>query len=257
MNVPEIERKSVAGKTLVWLAVAALLFGLATLFVVYHISHSFYTSAYYTISSLFDAIGINVGPTLTALAPPFSVNFDEIILVTIIDGVGKIVAVGIALAAIIEVLTGASILSKVNVLAARRLKDHVIVCGYTRTAEHICNELGGRKMKFVVIDKQQSVVDMLRDRGYIAIDGDFANTEVLKSAEIEHARAIVFATKDDTANLLGTVTAKHLNGKVRILSRSSDENLLTKMQRAGAELVVVPEVLAGVELGNYMRSKVK
>ncbi len=256
MNVPDVERRSIAGKTLVGLAVMALLLGLATMFIVYHVSHSFYTSAYYTVSALFDAIGIQGGPSLITLAPPFSASFDEIIIVTIADGVGKVVTVGLALAAIIEIITGAGIISKVSLFAARRLRNHVIVCGYSRISERICNELAARKIKFVVIDKKQDVADTLRDRGYITIDGDFTKGEVLRSAQVEHARAIVFGTQDDTTNLLGIVTAKHLNGKVRILSRVSDENLQTKMQRAGAELVVLPEVLAAIDLGSYMRSKV-
>ena len=257
VNVPDVERRSIAGKTLIGLAIMALLLGLVTLFVVYHVSHNFYTSAYYTVSSLFDAIGIQPGPSLITLAPPFSASFDEIIIVTIVDGIGKIVAVGLALAAIIEIITGAGIISKVSLLAARRLRNHVVICGYTRIAERICNELEVQKIKFVVVDKKQPVIDMLRDRGYIVIDGDFTKREVLKSAQIEHARAIVFGTQDDTANLLGIVTAKRLNGKVRILSRVSDEDLQTKMQRAGAELVVLPEVLAAIDLGGYLRSKVK
>ncbi|MCL4379687.1 MAG: NAD-binding protein [Candidatus Marsarchaeota archaeon] len=257
MNVPEIERKSIAGRTLVGLAIAALIFGLATLYIVYSISHSIYLSAYYTIASMFDAIGINVGPALNALAPAFSTAFDEIILITVIDGIAKIVAVGLALAAIIEIITGTALLSKVNTIAARRLKDHVIVCGYAKMSERLCNELQEHKVRFLVVDINQDVVEMLHDRGYIAINGDFTNEDVLKSAAVERARAVVFATKNDTANLLGIVTARHLNSNVRIVSRVSEEDIMTKMQRAGAEQVVIPEVLTGIELGSYIRSKVR
>lgn len=257
VNVPEIERRSIAGRTLIGLAIAALLFGVTTLFIVYGISHNIYTSAYYTISSLFDAIGINIGPSLNSLAPPFSTNFDEIIVITIIDGIGKIVAVGLALAAVIEIITGTTILSKASAFAARRMKDHVVVCGYSKIAERICNELQEHNIKFVIVDKMDPVVDMLRERGHIVISGDFTNEEVLKSAEVANARAVVFASKNDTSNLLGILTAKHINSKVRVMSRVSSEDISTKMQRAGAELVVVPEILAGIELGNYTRSKVK
>ncbi len=255
VNVPQIERRSVAGKTLVALTFTAVLFGVVTLLIVYHISHNFYTSAYYTISSLFDAIGINVAPTLYAMTPPFSSSFDEIILISIIDGIGKIVAVGIALAAIIEILTGTELLSRVSLLAAKRLKDHVIVCGYSRVAERLCTDLKEKKIKFLIIDKDPAVVEMLRDRGDIVISGDFANSEVLKSAQVDKARAVVFAAKNDLLNLLGIVTARHLNKKVRILSRVATEDLMVKMQRAGAELCVVPEILAGIELGSYIRSR--
>ncbi len=256
VNVPEIERKSIAGKTLIGLAIMAVLFGVITLLIVYNISHSVYISAYYTISSLFDAIGINVGPTIQALAPPFSTGFDEIIVISIIDGIGKIIAVGLALAAVVEILTSTSLLSKVSGFAARRLRDHVIVCGYTRMAERLCNDLAEKKLKFIVIDRNAAIVEMLIERGYIVVLGDFAKEDVLKNADIENAKAIVFAAKSDLANLMGIITARRLNRKIKILSRVADEDLMVKMQRAGAELCVVPEILAGVELGGYIRSKV-
>ena len=256
VNVPEIERKSVAGKTLVGLAIMAVLFGVITLIIVYHISHNLYVSGYYTIASLFDAIGVNVGPTLQALAPPFSTGFDELIVISIIDGVGKIIAVGLALAAVVEILTSTSLLTRVNIFAARRLKNHVIICGYTRMAERLCNDLAEKKVKFIVIDKDPAVAETLIERGYIVILGDFAKEDTLKNADIENARAIVFAEKNDLANLMGIVTARRLNRKIKILSRVAEEDLTVKMQRAGAELCVVPEILAGVELGGYIRSKV-
>lgn len=256
VNVPEIERKSIAGKTLIGLAVMAVLFGVITLLIVYNISHSVYISAYYTISALFDAIGINVGPTIQMLAPPFSAAFDEIIAISVIDGIGKIVAVGLALAAVVEILTSTSLLSKVSGFAARRLKGHTIVCGYTRMAERLCNDLAEKKMKFAVIDRNAAVVEMLIERGYITVLGDFAKEDVLKNADIENAKAIVFAAKNDLANLMGIITARRLNRKIKILSRVAEEDLMVKMQRAGAELCVVPEILAGVELGSYIRSKV-
>lgn len=257
VNVPQVERKSIAGRTLVGLAVVAIIFALVTVSVVYKITHNLYISGYYTISSLFDAIGINVGPALEALAPPFSSNFDELIAISIIDGIGKIIAVGLALAAIVEILTSANILTRVNVFAARRLRGHVIVCGYSRISERLCNELAEKKMKFVVLDNDQTVVDTLGARNYIAIRGDYTSEEALNNADIKNARAVVFAAQNDVVNLLGIVTARHLNPKIKILARVTEEDLMTKMQRAGAELCVVPEILAGIELGGYIRSKVR
>ena len=255
VKVPEIESRSIAGKTLVGLAVAAVVFALVTLLILYSISHSFYVSAYYTISSLFDAVGINTVPVLESVAPPFSESFDVLIVISVVDGVAKTIAVGLALAALVEIITGASILSRISMLEARRLRGHVIVCGYSQLAERVCGELSDKKISFIIIENDQARVEMLRDRGYTVIDGDFAREEVLRGAAIDRARAIVFTVKNDFANLLGVVTARHMNPKIRILSRGVHEDYMTKIQRAGAELCVVPEILAGVEVGNYIKSR--
>lgn len=255
VNVPQVERRSVAGRTLAVLAAVAVILFVLTIFIIYNISHNFYVSAYYTVSSLFDAIGINVVPILEASAPPFSANFDALILISVVDGIAKIVAIGLALAAIVEMLTGTTILSKVSQFAARRLKDHVIICGYSRMAERLFADLSDKKIRFVVIDNDPETVDVLRNNGHIVIKGDYADEEVLKSAEIDRARAVVFAQKKDLENLIGVITARHLNKKVKILSRVANEDLMVKMQRAGAELCVVPEILAGVDIGSNIRSR--
>jgi voltage-gated potassium channel len=255
VKVPDIEKKSIAGKTLLGLGITAVAFAIVTLAVVYYISHNFYVSAYYTISSLFDAVGINTVPALEAAAAPFTTKFDILMAISIIDGVAKTVAVGLALAALVEIMTGAGILSRLNRIEARRLKRHVIVCGYSGLAARICGDLSAKKANFVIIEKDEARVEMLRDRGYTVIDGDFAKEDVLVSAAIDKAMGIIFTARDDISNLLGVVTARHLNPKIKILSRVGNEDLMTKVQRAGAELCVVPEVLAGVEMGNYIRSR--
>ena len=255
VKVPEVERRSIAGKTLIALGVVATASAIGTLIFLYYISQNFYVSAYYTVSALFDAVGINTVPALESVAPPFSADFDALILISVVDGIIKIIAVGFALAALVEIMTGTGILSRLNVLEASRLRRHVIVCGYSQLAERVCAELSDKKSRFLVIEKDSATVEMLRDRGYTVIDGDFAKEEVLRSASIDRAKAIVFTAKDDLTNLLGVVTAKHLNPKIRIFSRGVEEDYMTKIQRAGAELCVVPEVLAGIELGNYIKSR--
>jgi voltage-gated potassium channel len=256
LNVPEVDRRDLAGKTLAGLAIAAIAFALISFYVVDGISHNTYASGYYTISSLFDAVGINTMPLLQAAAPPFSAAFDALILISVIDGIVKIVAVGLALAAVVEILTGANIVSQVNFLATRRMSNHIIICGYSRIAEQICLDLKKKKEKFIVIDKNPSTIELLFDIGYLAVNGDFTSAETLEAARVGHARAIVFSAKDELPNLMGIITAKHINKSIKVISRASDEvHSITKMQRAGVELCVVPEVISGVEIGTAITER--
>jgi voltage-gated potassium channel len=256
LNVPEIERKSVAGRTLIALAAIAVIVAILTLYFVYSISHDFYVSAYYTIGTLFDAVGINVMPTLQAYAPPFSERFDALIALSIIDGFVKIVAVGIALAAIVEILSNSNIITKVNSLKAKRLKNHTIICGYSDIGANVAMELKKRGQNVVIVDKKAETAETLFEFGYKIVNGDFTSEETLKSAGIEKARAILFAAEDDLATLIGIITAKHLNDSIKIISRASEEASVTKMQRGGAEICVVPEILGGIRMGDAIRSKV-
>ncbi len=256
MNVPEIERRGVAGRTLIALGIVAVLVALLTLYFVYSISHNFYVSAYYTIGTLFDAVGINVMPTLQTFAPPFSTSFDELIALSVVDGLVKIVAVGIALAAIVEIISNANIITKMNSLAARRLNNHIIICGYSDIGADVAMELKKRGEKVVVVDKKRETAETLFEFGYKVVNGDFTSEETLKTAGIGRARAIIFAVDNDLATLMGIITARHLNSSIKIISKASEEASVTKMQRGGAEICVVPEILGGVRMGEAIRSKV-
>ncbi len=256
MNVPEIERKSIASRTLIALGAIAVIVALVTLYFVYNLSHNFYVSAYYTIGTLFDAVGINVMPTLQAYAPPFSGKFDALIALSIIDGFVKIVAVGIALAAVVEILSNTNIITKVNSFTAKRLKNHTIICGYSDIGANVAMELKKRRHNVVIVDKKAETAETLFEFGYKIVNGDFTSEEILKSAGVENARAILFAAEDDLATLIGIITAKHLNSNIKIISRASDESSVTKMQRGGADICVVPEILGGIRMGEAIRSRV-
>ena len=83
---------------------------------------------------------------------------------------------------------------------------------------------------------------------------DDVKDEILDSAKIKNATEILFLTKNDYNNLLGIITAKHLNNNIKIITRSNDIHIMNKMKRAGASLCIIPEILTGAEIGNILVS---
>ena len=221
------------------------------------IVHSYYVAGYYTLSALFDAVGIDESTALTAAIPFFSPQFYLIIGISIVDGLIKIFIIGLFIAAFIDMLTNLDIGSKITGLSKKSLKNHVIVCGYSFLAEKVALELTHKKAPFIIIDRNPTKVDEIREVGYTALHEDFTYDTTLKNAGIDSAKAIMFLTVDDYSNLLGVITARHLNSKLKIIARAGDPEAITKIHRAGAELCVVPEVLAGIDIGDAIISKVK
>jgi voltage-gated potassium channel len=122
-------------------------------------------------------------------------------------------------------------------------------------AERLCAELAAQKRKFIVIVDSEADAEMLRALGYQTIEGDFKSENVLRKAYVENAKTIIFDARDDFDNMMGVISAKHLNSRIKVITRVKDEYTVTKMHRAGADQCVVPEIVAGVELGNYIVSK--
>jgi voltage-gated potassium channel len=244
------EIHSFATRGLIILAIIMLAFAFASTYIISDITHQSLASGYYTVEALFDAVGIDANVLFGSSVPLFSNSFYEIFAVSVVDGIAKILVVGFAVAAIVNMISTADIRSRVLGASVRHMKGHVIMCGYSTLAEHLIPELKGNRLQFVVVEKERMKVDMLREEGTPVLHDDFTKDDALERASVRTAKAVLFLTGSDYMNLLGAVTARHLSPKVMIITRASDLNTITKIRRAGADITVIPETLAGLEIGN-------
>lgn len=253
----QIDLGGIAGRALLALFVSAGLFTILSIAVLTAISHNFYAASYYTFAALLDASPFGSDAAIAAAAPLLSNSFDEVIFITVLDGIAKAVIIGFVIAAFINFLTSIDIRSRLSLLTVRGLRKHTIVCGYSMLAERLCRDLRKNKEPFVVIEKDPERANVLRELGYTVLNGDFRSEAELRIAGINNAKAVVFATESDYENLLGIVTARHTDPKIRIISRAREQTSVTKMQRAGAEYCLVPEVVAGLEMGENITKSVR
>ncbi|MFY0605990.1 MAG: potassium channel protein [Cyclobacteriaceae bacterium] len=126
-----------------------------------------------------------------------------------------------------------------------KLKNHVIVCGYGRNGSRACEELEKSGESYVLIEKDPEMEHEIPDhiKWYL---GDATEDDRLKSVGIDRAKAIIITTPSDAANVFITLTARHLNEKIRILVRASNPETENKLYRAGADKVVMPDILGGM-----------
>lgn len=126
-----------------------------------------------------------------------------------------------------------------------KLKNHVIVCGFGRNGSRACEELQKSRKEFVIIEKDAKMKDIIPDsmRWFI---GDATEDENLKMVGIEYASVIIITTPSDAANVFITLTARHLNERIKIIARASNKETENKLYRAGANKVIMPDVLGGM-----------
>jgi hypothetical protein len=243
---------NVATRVIIIVLVAAFTLTIISIAIVYLISHNSYAASYYTISALFDANNEGSTAFISAVlaSNPSSYAYYSFIAVSIVDGIAKAIIIGFLIAAFINLLSNIDLKSKIEIMTAKYMKGHVIICGYSMLAERLCNDFKKNKIRFVIIEKDPEKVNLLRDLDFNVVEGDFTERKVLDYASIENAKNIIFATESDFVNLLGIVTAHHMRPSLKIIARARNETSVRKMQRGGATLCVVPEVVAGIELGD-------
>jgi Trk K+ transport system NAD-binding subunit len=122
-------------------------------------------------------------------------------------------------------------------------------------SELLVKKLDSKGISYAIVDRDITKVENLVNLGVSAIYGNFADEKILAGASFDRAEYVIFATEKDYENLLGIITVHHLNDRIKIFSRARDQQAVPKMHRAGAALCVVPEILAGLDIGSKIVSK--
>lgn len=142
--------------------------------------------------------------------------------------------------------------SKVN-RKIEKLSGHVVICGFGRNGSQAAVELIERGEKIVVIESDSVLVQGLRETpGMLYVEGDATDEEILKSANLKEAKALITSLPADAENLFTVLTAKEINPALIIISRASAENSDMKLKRAGATNVIMPDKLGGKQMAKLV-----
>ncbi len=135
----------------------------------------------------------------------------------------------------------------------RKMKNHVIVCGYGRNGSKACAELMQNGKDFIVIENNQETIDMVpADKDIHVIHGDATMEEVLQQAGVDKADYVITTLARDSDNVYITLTAKEFNPSIKVISRASDILSGKKLVTAGAYKVIMPDLLGGLHMAQLI-----
>ncbi|WP_137813173.1 potassium channel family protein [Gandjariella thermophila] len=133
-----------------------------------------------------------------------------------------------------------------------RVRDHVVVVGYgTKGRSAVVGLLGEgmRPENIIVVDTDQSAVDAASAAGLVTVQGSGTSNEVLRSAGVPDARAVVVAVARDDTAVLVTLTARELAPNAQVVASVREEENVHLLRQSGADPVVVSSGTAGRLLG--------
>jgi voltage-gated potassium channel len=120
------------------------------------------------------------------------------------------------------------------------LEDHVIVCGYGRVGCRIAQLVSSKDVGIVVIDLADAQCAQAADDGFLTVQGDSTEDDVLQSAGIERASTLVVSLASDADAISTVLSARVLNAELRIVARANAESSEAKLERAGVDHIVNP-----------------
>ncbi len=134
-----------------------------------------------------------------------------------------------------------------------KLNEHVIICGYGRNGRQAAQILKKHDKRFVVIEIDEKITGVINHRfSDLVLSGNATEDEVLIKAGITRASALITTLPKDADNLFIVLTARHLNPKLTIISRASDDGSDTKLKIAGANNVIMPDKVGGAHMASLV-----
>jgi len=134
-----------------------------------------------------------------------------------------------------------------------RLSNHVVICGYGRNGKQAAVELLAHEVPILIIEKDPEIISQLRAMpDMLYVEGDSVDEESLMMCRLETARALITTLPVDADNLFVVLTAKEINPKLTIISRASMDHADTKLKRAGATNVIMPDKIGGQRMAKLV-----
>lgn len=135
-----------------------------------------------------------------------------------------------------------------------RLQDHVIICGYGRNGNQAANILTAHQVPFIVIEKDEHLVQRVdaEGTGIIRLEGDATDDDILRAAGVERARALITTLPADAQNVFIVLSARSLNPRLKIISRASESTSVAKLKKAGADNVIMPDFIGGTHMATLI-----
>ena len=202
--------------------------------------------AVYMVSITLSTVGFGEAPWLSPLGRVWTVF-------VIIFGIAAVLTAFASLQAAIiggelrRLMGRRKLQNKIN-----QLRDHIIICGYGRMGALVTSELHAKNIPVVVIDNDRSKTQMLDESGLLYILGPAEEEETLVQAGGMSAKGIVTCLNDDASNVFVTLTARSVRDTLLIVARAEMTNSVSKLERAGANRVICPQVIGARRITNML-----
>ncbi|MQA05035.1 MAG: Ion channel protein [Streptosporangiales bacterium] len=133
-----------------------------------------------------------------------------------------------------------------------RVRNHIIICGFGTKGRAAARTLitdGFEPNRIVVIDPGGERVAAAQAMGLVAIQANAEQSETLKEARVDRARAVLITVHDDNSAVMIALTVRKLNKTVYIAASVREEENVDLLKQSGARSVITAQEAAGRLVG--------
>ncbi|HAX15808.1 MAG TPA: potassium channel protein [Leeuwenhoekiella sp.] len=181
---------------------------------------------------------------------------DSAKIFTVILILVSVIVLGYAISIITEYILSRSNFELIKQRSVQKkidsLNNHVIVVGFGRNGKQAAQKLTTYGRPFVVIERDEEIVNKFHSDQMLFVTGNANEDEVLVQAGVKRASTLISALPDDSDNLFVVLSARQINPDLKIISRASEETTYQKLKFAGADNVIMPDKIGGDHMASLV-----
>lgn len=128
----------------------------------------------------------------------------------------------------------------------------LVLFGYQRGGHEFINLFKKLKKKYVVVDYDPEVIDVIEERKLNYLYGDATDVELLEEAGVEHAKLIVSTIPDHQTNMILLNFLRTKNPKAIVVIHADDPYEAAKLYEAGASYVILPHYIGSEKVSEFI-----
>ena len=135
----------------------------------------------------------------------------------------------------------------------QRTSYELVLFGYQKGGREFINVFKSMGNKFIVIDYDPEVIEVLDRRGIDYLYGDATDLELLKEAGIEKSKLIVSTITDHQANIFLIKHLEKINPGAVVLCHAGSVAEAGELYEIGASYVMMPHYIGSEKIGGFIR----
>jgi voltage-gated potassium channel len=136
---------------------------------------------------------------------------------------------------------------------AMNMTDHTIICGSGTMARTVLDILLRKQTNVVLIASDKEDLKNIRHRypNLAIIESSEVDEISLADANIMEADCVIAAVQSDFDNLMIAMTCKDLGTDLKVIARSDEMQVASRMMKLGVEKVICPFQISGVQAAEF------
>ncbi|MGH7156505.1 MAG: cation:proton antiporter, partial [Candidatus Saccharimonadales bacterium] len=128
----------------------------------------------------------------------------------------------------------------------------LVLFGYQRGGHEFINLFKKLKKKYVVVDYDPEVIDVIEQRKLNYLYGDATDIELLEEAGVERAKLVVSTIADHQTNMILLNYLKAKNPQAIVVIHADDPYEAAKLYEAGASYVILPHYIGSEKISEFI-----